>query len=280
MKTVPANRLSKRISTAYIRKMMKLKNQMSKAVEKQMLPLLKGLFPKQKQDKAPFPFLSFPSSMEAKLFKISAISNKIERHFAGPIVERYIKKAAGTSIRTLSETNANKMKRTFMRITGVDINSTIISEGLESFIDEKITEHVGLIKNASSDYMKHVNTVIQESLREGTPFKEVQNKLFGGKKSADSAIRNRIRVIAVDQMQTINAELNKYRTERLGITEGVWRTAKDKRVRTIHEELQNQRFNLQQGAWLESESRFLFPGITDIYCRCDFAPVIPQEFFE
>ena len=87
----------------------------------------------------------------------------------------------------------------------------------------------------------------------------------------------RAKLIARDQVGKIYSQLNAERQKDMGITEFIWRTVHDDRVRKEHRELDGQKFKYSK---LPSEG---LPG-TPIQCRCyaepvfeDIEPVAPSR---
>jgi SPP1 gp7 family putative phage head morphogenesis protein len=81
---------------------------------------------------------------------------------------------------------------------------------------------------------------------------------------------NHAALIARDQIATLNGQLNRARQTAAGITEFVWETMRDDRVRETHEELQGERFTWTDG-W-----DGVFPG-EPINCRCWARAVVDRD---
>ena len=71
----------------------------------------------------------------------------------------------------------------------------------------------------------------------------------------------------MNEVQTINSQITLRRSQSLGITEGIFRTSEDEKVRTCHDELNGVKYLLKKGAWSKTCQKFIQPGITDINCR-------------
>ena len=83
-------------------------------------------------------------------------------------------------------------------------------------------------------------------------------------------VENHAALIARDQIATLNGQLNRSRQTAAGITEFVWETMRDDRVRETHEELQGERFTWTDG-W-----DGVFPG-EPINCRCWARAIVDRD---
>lgn len=82
---------------------------------------------------------------------------------------------------------------------------------------------------------------------------------------------SRAKLIARDQVLSFTADLAATRQQAAGVTEYIWRTANDNRVRSTHESRNGQRFR-----W-DSPPPGGHPG-TEVLCRCYAEPVIDLTF--
>jgi len=79
---------------------------------------------------------------------------------------------------------------------------------------------------------------------------------------------NRARLIARDQTAKLNSTLNQQRQQNLGVTQYIWRTSGDGRVRETHKDNNGKVFN-----WDKPPKDTGHPG-HDINCRCVAEPII------
>lgn len=83
-------------------------------------------------------------------------------------------------------------------------------------------------------------------------------------------VENHAALIARDQVSKLNGQLNRARQQAAGITDFVWETRKDSRVRPEHRDLQGRTFSWQEG-W-----DGVFPG-QPIQCRCWARAVVDRD---
>ena len=84
-------------------------------------------------------------------------------------------------------------------------------------------------------------------------------------------VENHAALIARDQIATLNGQLNEARQKAAGITQFVWETQKDPRVRDSHAALQGKRFS-----WTEGAPGVGYPG-QPINCRCWARAVVDRD---
>lgn len=86
--------------------------------------------------------------------------------------------------------------------------------------------------------------------------------------------KNHGKMVARTQMTSFNSFTTKARAQNLGITEAVWVTSSDERVRASHKSRNGKKFDLSEGLHSSIDNKTLLPGV-DYQCRCDYKLVIP-----
>lgn len=154
-----------------------------------------------------------------------------------------------------------ELARQFKAGLGIDIMT------LEPWLPQKIAgftaENVSLIKSIPTEFFKQVESEVIRGVRSGRRHERLAETI----QERFAVSENRAKLIARDQVNKFNGELNRARQADLGITHFVWRTVGDNRVREQHEHLNGKKFTHQHGA------NGLFPG-QDIQCRCTAEPDI------
>ena len=77
-----------------------------------------------------------------------------------------------------------------------------------------------------------------------------------------------LRRLTRDQTQKMNAKLNELRQRDLGVTQYIWRTSEDERVRPTHSENNGKTFD-----WASPPLTTGHPG-NDVQCRCLSEPIV------
>jgi SPP1 gp7 family putative phage head morphogenesis protein len=132
-----------------------------------------------------------------------------------------------------------------------------------------VAENVALIKDIPAKIVSDVEMAVTRGLARGTSTvdlaAEIKAKMGIGEKRA--------RLIARDQIASLNSQVNASRQQGLGVTHFIWRTVGDDRVRDEHEALEGERFSYADGGHPEEG----LPGQA-IQCRCyseaDFSSVL------
>jgi len=135
-----------------------------------------------------------------------------------------------------------------------------LSERLGVFV----RQNVKLIKSLENDTLDQLEQTMLRHLRRGSSQREIRKDL----QSRFDLSKSRASLIARDQVGKFFGELQRERQKSLGITEYIWRTASDERVRSTHQDRDGRKFK-----WSEPPSDG-HPG-EPIRCRCTAEPVIP-----
>ena len=139
--------------------------------------------------------------------------------------------------------------------------------GVESQIDHFREANVGLIRNASQDFIDQVAEVLEEN--EGAR-PEVLRALL--EERADVS-RSRAQLIARDQTLKLNAQVQQSRARSAGISQYQWSGALDERERPMHRALEAQTFSYDDPPETNEDGDRNNPG-EDYQCRCTAIPVI------
>lgn len=129
-------------------------------------------------------------------------------------------------------------------------------------------DNVKLIKSIDARYFSEIEKLIRDGFREGTTTAE----LAAGIRQRFEVSRSRAKLIARDQVATLNSKATEAKQRRLGVTHYIWRTSQDERVRDEHEEREGVAFS-----WDEPPADGA-PGEA-IACRCTAEPLLPGESF-
>lgn len=198
--------------------------------------------------------------------QLGVIFRRLNGTFTGTATAGFAQVTASQMVQKVGEANKNKFDRTIARATGVDLGNIITAEGLEDFIALSVNKNVSLISSLPEEYLKQVETIVNNGVVSGARFSTIEKEIIS-KTGVNKKLANRIKTIAKNEIQTINSQITLRRSDSLGITEGIFRTSKDERVRKSHKELDGVRFKLKKGAWSKTAQKFIQPGITDIGCR-------------
>lgn len=113
---------------------------------------------------------------------------------------------------------------------GIDAASLMTSGDVRDTVQVAVQRSVGLIRGLNDDVAKRVEFAVLDAAQRGQSTTVLSERLRGEMGVA----RNRARLIAKDQVSSLNSALNRVRQEQFGIDSYVWRTVGDERVRDEH----------------------------------------------
>lgn len=153
--------------------------------------------------------------------------------------------------------HTKQFNATAKKALGIDLNAVVREEDLADFLRIVGARNVGLIKGLADDVAKRVQTAVTSAVLNGTPARALAAEITRQFGIAD----RRAQLIARDQISKLTSDLNRQRHQQAGITEYVYRTAHDERVRALHREHDGKTFR-----WDKPPSDG-HPG-TAVNCRC------------
>lgn len=209
--------------------------------------------------------------------QLASIFQRLNQQFSGTIMASFAEQTSSGMVGEVNEKNQARLGRSIEGATGINLSGVVAQEGLEDFLELQITKNVSLINSLPEEYLKQVEVIVNNGVLNGSRFSTIAKGITAKTGSTNSKLAGRIKTIARNEVQTINAQMNQRRTAALGITEGIFRTSGDEKVRPCHKELNGVRYELSKGAWSKTCQRWIVPGATDINCRCSFSPVIEVQ---
>ena len=147
-------------------------------------------------------------------------------------------------------------------------------------LDEWTKTDLRLIKNLSDEYISRIETAVLEAVQTGKRPEDLLVDILRANKGMGI---DRARLIAEDQTGKLLGNINKYRSQAIGLNRFRWLTVKDRRVRPTHVSAEG-----KVGIWTNStvwvdektgetysrngQGDDTFPGMA-IRCRCSSAAV-------
>ena len=171
---------------------------------------------------------------------------------------------ADEHLERLSRYHRGKLVQTFREALGVDIRPILQDAAISQVLAERMRDNVQLITSIP----QRLNDTLYDSIRRtfaDRPFD--QQALAQVLQRGYRTVGYQTRRIARDQTTKTIGQLTEARNRELGVSEYVWRTAQDERVRPTHQVL-----NGTTQRW-DRPPAVGHPG-WDIQCRCVALPVI------
>lgn len=156
--------------------------------------------------------------------------------------------------------NNKKYSAQMFRILG--LNDLPVDE-TASILSSWNTENLQLIKGVNSEQISKLETLFLRSTRDGARAKSLVSEIARVMKSSTS----RAALIAVDQTNKLNGQMDRLKQTNAGVDQYIWRTSQDERVRPLHAQREGIRFS-----WDKPPSDG-HPG-QPVRCRCTAEPDI------
>jgi len=152
---------------------------------------------------------------------------------------------ASEMVRKTDNLNREKVLQQLNQKLGVDLPTTFAKEGIEPIIKANIAKNATLIKSIPEEFVKNIESIIYSGVTTGATYKSIEEQIKGteGIKSVFGKLDDRIKLIARNEVSSINGQINKVRMQNIGVTKFEWVTAGDERVRDSHADLDGQVFD-------------------------------------
>lgn len=181
--------------------------------------------------------------------------------------------AVGLDARRTANGVEQQNKRETRRVLGVDVLQT--EPYLQPLVNDWVSENVALVRSVAEQGLGDLEKTILRMVRDGESTRAVRKELV----EAFDLSKNRAKLLARDQVSKLNGQLTEERQTRLGVTEYIWHTVEDQRVRPDHDKLDDKRFKwasppvtVRTGRRSGERNN---PG-GDIQCRCWAEPVLDK----
>lgn len=155
--------------------------------------------------------------------------------------------------------------------TGIDVTSLIAKEGMKSTTNALVAETAQWIQTLRDDTFQRFTNNTLFAMSQG----ESLDTIVGTFDTIVKERKNHAKFLARNQVQNYNSITTKIRAQNLGITEAVWETAGDERVRPSHRDRDGKTFKLAEGLYSSMDGLHLLPGV-DYNCRCSYTMIIPE----
>lgn len=173
---------------------------------------------------------------------------------------------ARDEIRPVAEEAAAWATRQEARVfVAFDLETFFRQPWLSELIESFQAENLSLVTRLSEETVSKVGEIILRDFRKGRDHRDIARDL----RDQLDLSANRAKLIARDQVSSLNGEIHRLTQTEMGVSEYIWRTALDDRVRPSHEVKEGQRFR-----WDDPPDTG-HPG-EDINCRCTAEPVLDE----
>lgn len=166
--------------------------------------------------------------------------------------------------------NRKELGKQVAAATGLELDELVGAEpGLGLRISDFVAENVALIKSIPDRYFQEIEFHVIDGVRRGARQEEIAATL----QERFNVGRSRAELIARDQVGKFHGELNHARQTAIGVSAYIWRTVRDNRVRSEHDEREGERYT-----W-DDPPEDGHPG-EPINCRCYAEPDLSEIMAE
>ena len=152
-------------------------------------------------------------------------------------------------------------------LLGIDLPKA--DPSLVKLMEKFRRENTNLIVSLAKDHVERVHKVLKDA-GSGTRVETVRKQI----QEQTGAVRSRAQLIARDQVLSLNSDVTEARHRAAGVTEYIWRSSRDERVRQLHRELDGTRHRYDEPPVVDDRGNRGHPG-QFWQCRCTAEPVIP-----
>lgn len=246
--------------TYFLRGLRRLIGEMERLTERELLPVLAELDPDAATPLEPERTDAVDDRVARRLrFLEVAFTELVEESEISPLVD-----ATG---RRIAEHNRRELRRV------LDLAITSTGErGLETLVAGFRDRNIRLVKSVAFDQLKKLEELVETSTAGQFRVEVLREQI----QHTFDVSRSRAALIARDQTLKANAQLSQLRQQNAGVTQYIWVTSRDERVRSAHADLDGTVQSWLAPPVVSDDGRTGHPG-EDYQCRCVAVPVIDRE---
>lgn len=206
--------------------------------------------------------------------ELQKVAEELEQKLAAYGLDDLVRKVAKLS----QATTLREWKRVCKETLGIDLmddyyNGDFYEAALRRWVDE----NVKMIKSIPVESLGKMRETIRQGFVRGMTITDIQKAI----QKEYSVTRSKAKMLARDQISSLNAQISKLQQQDAGCTKYRWSTSKDSRVRDCHKALDGKIFSWDDppAMWYETKKagrvytgRRCHPG-EDYECRCVAIPI-------
>lgn len=245
-----AEREFKRVTNSYMRLLNKLL--------KENLPTIRDAATREKEHQR-------HDDTSDLMSTVSDVFDKMARELEDGIKDFGFKDKVEAMAKLTQKLSISEWKKEVQSTLGIELaDDYYTGELFKKLLNEWIDDNVDLIKTIPNDSLSEMRRLVLEGYRNGKPtttiVKEIQ-KVYGTN-------RRHAQLIARDQIAKLNSQICRVQQEDAGVTEYIWSTSGDSRVRSGHRKLNGKRCRWDDPPVVDDKTgRRCHPG-EDYQCRC------------
>ena len=199
------------------------------------------------------------------------LSNRVQRKLMIQFSNKRLKQQTSTTLGKADKYNQQQTYAPLETGLGLNVNELIAKEGLKPSVNALMIETTQWAEKLRDDVLEHFTANTLRAMSLGQSLEQILESFDDDV----SKRKNHAKFVARNQVANFNSLTTKIRHQKLGITEGIWVTSRDERVRRCHEVRDKKTFELAKGLFSSCDGLWLLPG-TDFACRCTYRAVLPE----
>lgn len=210
--------------------------------------------------------------------ELQKVAEELEQKLAAYGLNDLVKKVAQLS----KTTTLREWKRVCKETLGIDLLADYYKgDFYEAALRRWVDENVRMIKSIPMETLGTMRETIRQGFIHGMSITDIQKAI----QKEYGETRSKAKMLARDQISSLNAQISKLQQQDAGCTKYRWSTSKDSRVRDCHRELAGKVFSWDDPPemWYETKKsgrvytgRRCHPG-EDYCCRCVAIPVFDLD---
>lgn len=183
-----------------------------------------------------------------------------------------IEKLVGGVLGKVNKRNQSELYNRVEKQIGISTTELTKNEDLLSEVDALNLETSQWVKKLRDETLELYTANTLAAMAQGKSLAEILEQFDGMVEKR----KNHAKFTARNQIGNFNSLTTKIRAQNLGITQAIWRTSRDERVRPCHHDRRDKTFDLDKGLYSSCDQKWLLPGV-DFQCRCDYELIIPED---
>lgn len=198
----------------------------------------------------------------------NAVKNNVIARTAGFGLRRKLENLAHLN----RKLTVKEWKRAIKATLGIDIREDYyLGDFYVEQLEKWVSDNVDLIRTIPEDTLEKMKDIVYDGFTNG----KTTTRMVKEMQRAYGISRRRAELIARDQTAKLNGQIQKAQQQDAGITEYIWCTTGDERVRKSHKNLNGKKFSWDDPP-VNSDGRRCHPG-EDFQCRCIGRPVFDRN---
>lgn len=204
---------------------------------------------------------------DAQIGNYSAVFLKLSKRTKRKLLKQFsddrIEKFTRDVLSKVDRYNKDQFYSKLEGAIGISQQQLVAQEAMKATTNALVLETAQWAKKLRDDTLEFFTANTLRMMALGTDYETILSEF----KKTGKEKRNHAQFIARNQIASFNSISSKIRAQNVGITQAIWRTSKDERVRRCHAVREGKQYDLSEGLYSSCDGKTLQVG-TDYNCRC------------